>query len=134
MAILLNSFLVYSTGGVTLFTVQQVSSLFLCHTLIIVWGMMFPFHARRTLDNPRKKRCIHITTVLVSIVPALIKVAGSFVFGGYITNFPPIGCQMGDRNALYFLVLLPASIKAAATASCLILVIWLLAKRKHVSG
>ncbi len=122
-----------TTGGVTLFTAQQGISLLLCYTLVILWGMMFPFHARRTLDNSRKRRCIHVTIVLLTIVPALIIVAGSYAFGSYITAFPPLSCPLEDVNANYFLQLLPASIKAAATVSCLILAIWLLATRKHVS-
>ncbi len=134
MTILVNLFLIYHTGGMAVFIIQQASSLFLCHILVVLWGLMFPFHARRTMDNSRKRRYIHVTIVLLSTVPALITVAVSYAFGGYITVFPPVSCQLEDTNALYFLLLLPASIKAAATVSCLILAIWLLATRKHVSG
>ncbi len=121
------------TGGVTVFTTQQGTSLMLFHVLVVLWGLMFPFHARRTLDNSRKRRCLHITIVLLTIIPALLTVAVSYAFGGYITVFPPLSCPLDDVNANYFLLLLPASIKAAATVSCLILAIWLLATRKHVS-
>lgn len=121
-------------GGMSVLEGQLATSLWLCHVMVVLWGIAFPFHARRTLDNPKQRRCLHITILFLSTITSLAILAATVASGDFITQFPPTHCVLTNANAAYSLQLLPASIKCAVAASSMTLTFWLLIINRHVSG
>ena len=120
-------------GGLDIFVPLQVTGLWLCHTVLVLWGIQYPFHARRTLEDPKKVRTLHIATLLLTITISLSIVTAASVFGNYITMFHPIGCTLESSTNAYYFRVLPLNISTLAVGTCLTLTIWMLIGNAHVS-
>lgn len=122
------------TGVLQFFTPLHVTALWLCHIAVILWGIAYPFHARKTLDNRKSSNYLHLALLVVSFLLPATVTACTFSTGDYITRFPPVLCTSEEPIATYYFLILPLTVTCASGVSLLIIILTLLIMRRKVAS
>ena len=128
------------------YTLVQLATWLLFHTVALFWKIAFPFHAR-SFKASQKIKYIHIACAIAGftlpLVPIIASVADSAVdydpsttnisfldsgLGFAQTRFPPILCTGSDGDVVFYSVVLPIDIALAFGCSLLIYIFWMIHK------
>ena len=105
------------------FTIQLLVW-WLCHTIAVFQGTLFPFHANHLTIT--KKRYFHLLMFIAGIVLPIVPVAVLIVCGkGFtLTRHPTILCVSTHKHALFATMVVPTSIIIAAGSTMLVFILW----------
>lgn len=107
-------------------------SLFNAYIYMLMWSLVCPFSARKVLSTQWQANCLHVVVVLVSIVPPVAILAGTFGAGDYATNFPPQVCAPDDTDTVYYFFILLECFIIIPGLTCFVITLWLLIRRKKI--
>ena len=124
------------------YALVQLAIFWLCHVLVLFWGLKFPFHWRTFKSTPKLKY-IHLSCVLIGLlgpfVPVIVtmskfshgKSAAEAAKGGLgfgITRFPSLLCSGSDEKTVFYALVLPIILIIMIGMTILVLVFWIVYK------
>lgn len=132
---------------VFIYTLLQLTVLWLCHTTTLFWKIRFPFHAR-SFEVARRTKYIHAACILAALIVPLVPIIASvvdnavemqsstssnisFLEGGLgygLTRFPPILCTPTDADVTFYSVVLPIDISLMIGCTLLVIMFWIVHK------
>ena len=124
------------------YALVQLAVFWLCHVLVLFWGLKFPFHWR-TFKSTTKLKYVHLSCVLIGLlgpfVPVIVTISkfshgksaaeaakGGLGFG--ITRFPSLLCSGRDDKTVFYALVLPIILIIMIGMAILVLVFWIVYK------
>ena len=101
------NYYVLFTGAVFHYMYLTVGYLWTTHIIGVLWGMMFPFHAR-TFQQKAHFKYLHIGMVTLAMVLPFVAVAVIIGIGGSAaTSSPPFLCVAKNIDVLFYTTIPP---------------------------
>ena len=95
----------------------------------VLWGMMFPFHAR-TFQQKGHFKYLHVGMVVVAIVLPFVAVAVLIGTGGStIPFFPPFLCVAKKIDVLFYTFVPPGCLLLGIGVALIVTIFWILIHR-----
>ena len=115
------------TAGLFLYVVLTVGLLWLSHTLMFFWGVVWPLHYR-IYTNSGKMKYVHLTIVAVSLLLPIISILACRLSEGYgLSVLAYYKCASRGVNDTFCAVIVPLGIILITGTSLLVYIIWTLA-------
>ena len=113
-------------SGITyIYGVLQSGCWIMVPTLVIFWGIYFPFHYQRFKASGQLKR-VHITAIVLAVALPAIPALALLKDGYHITHFA--FCAGRNLNAFFYGFVLPFSILSGVITILMVLILWSILK------
>ena len=119
--------LVHFAGVVVTYVSQQLAYFVMWNSLLLLWGIAFPFSYRRVNSSSKMQR-IHIGIVASALIAPLLSTLVYFKDGFMGGEYPVPFCVGRNTDITFYFATLPQSIMLGASTIMLILVFWLIFK------
>ncbi len=123
------NYCVFFTGAVFHYAYISAGIFWCTHIAGVLWGMMFPFHARG-LQKKGHFKYLHIGMVVVAIVLPAIPAAVVIATGGSAAPFsPPFICVAKNIDVLFYTTALPSFLLIGIGISLIVIMFLVLVRR-----
>ena len=100
----------------------------LCHVAVMLWGLRFPFQARR-FKVAGKAKYLHTTVLVLGLLLPIIPVAAALGTGRFtLARLPPNRCDARNSNATFYASSVPIGCMIATGITLLVLLFWTIFK------
>lgn len=111
-------------GGLYFYTLLFVTLMWLCHTSVFFWGVVFPIHYRM-FTSAGKMKYLHAIVVPIVVVLPIISLSIIRQSGGYgVTIYGYYFCRGLKANDVFYGVVVPLNTMSIICTSLLIIITW----------
>ena len=127
--IIIVCYTIFLAGIALYYIVLQLLLWWLWHTIAVLWGAVWPFHARK-FNRSRNAKYLHIIFILVSLIlPVIPVVIVISMRGGFtITRAPPILCAGYDLHTNFWGFLFPLNLLLAVGVTLMVFILRIVIK------
>ena len=120
----------YISAGISIhYLLNQALIFWVVHIVAILWLVAFPAEAKR-LESSGYYKIIHSLVLVIALVLPIGFVAAPLGTGGFKPFYYPNTCVARNSDVAYYALVLPDSILSAIGVSLLVLLLWILLRKK----